>query len=149
MTHHEKNTATILHLSALSQYLIPFGNYIVPTIIWSAKKNTSEYVDQNGKNILNFQLSVFLYSIVLLLIAIPTLLYGLLKNTNLDLLINTNHHFEIVNSAHLSSFIITLAIVGFLFAALKIAEFILIIIGAVAASNGDSYKYPLTLNFIK
>ena len=149
MTHNEKNTATILHLSALSQYFIPFGNYILPTIIWSAKKESSPFVDQNGRNVLNFQLSIFLYSLILLLIAIPTLVYGLLKNTNLDLFLNSNHHFDTFNSAQLSGFVITLAVTGFLFAALKVSEFILIIIGAVSASNGQSYKYPLTLNFIK
>lgn len=149
MTQNEKNTATILHLSALSQYFIPFGNYILPTIIWSAKKDSSVYIDQNGRNILNFQLSVFLYSLILLLIAIPTLLYGLLKNSNLDLFINGNHHFDAINTAQLSGFLITLALTGFLFAALKVTEFILIIIGAVSASNGQTYNYPLTLNFIK
>ena len=149
MTHNEKNTATILHLSALSQYFIPFGNYILPTIIWSAKKESSPFVDQNGRNVLNFQLSIFLYSLILLLIAIPTLVYGLLKNTNLDLFLNSNHHFDTFNSEQLSGFVITLAVTGFLFATLKVSEFILIIIGAVSASNGQSYKYPLTLNFIK
>ena len=74
MKNNEKNTATILHLSALSQYLLPFGNYIVPTIIWSTKKDDSEFINQQGKNVLNFQLSIFLYSIILLLIGIPILI---------------------------------------------------------------------------
>lgn len=149
MTNNEKNTATILHLSALSQYLIPFANYILPTIIWSAKKEDSEFINQNGKNVLNFQLSIFLYSIVLLIIGIPVLIYTLVQNTNFYTFAKGNYNFETLHHAHLSGFLITLAIIAFLFAVLKIAEFILIIIGAVTASNGESYRYPLTLNFIK
>lgn len=149
MTNNEKNTATILHLSALSQYLIPFGNYILPTIIWSAKKDDSEFVNQNGKNVLNFQLSIFLYSMFFLLIGIPVLVYGLLQNPNFDAFVNGNHNFRTLQHEHLSGLLITIALLVFLFAILKITEFILIIIGAVKASNGESYNYPLTLKFIK
>ena len=66
-TANDKNIATVLQLSALSQYIIPFGNYILPIIIWSSKKNESEFVDFNGKQVLNFQLSIFLYSVILFL----------------------------------------------------------------------------------
>ena len=45
MTTSEKNVATITHLSTLTQYFIPFGNYIFPILIWSSKKNESEFVD--------------------------------------------------------------------------------------------------------
>ncbi len=149
MKNNEKNTATILHLSALSQYLLPFGNYIVPTIIWSTKKDDSEFINQQGKNVLNFQLSIFLYSIILLLIGIPILIYRLLHNTNLDAFINGNHNFETLNHENLTGLMLAFALAIFLFVVLKITEFVLIIIGAVTASNGQIYKYPLSINFIK
>ena len=149
MTNNEKNTATILHLSALSQYIIPFGNYILLTIIWSAKKDESEFINQNGKNVLNFQLSILLYSILLLIIAIPTLIYGLLKNENLDSYINGSHNFSALVHGDVMGLIITIATTIFLFIILKIAEFILILIGALTATNGTAYNYPLTIRFIK
>ena len=74
-TSNEKNTATLLQLSLLSQYLIPFGNFIFPLLIWSSKKNESKFVDTHGKQALNFQLSMLLYSLIALIIAIPTCLY--------------------------------------------------------------------------
>ena len=49
----EKNTATFTHLSSLTQYFIPFGNYIFPILIWSSQKGKSEFVDHNGKQVLN------------------------------------------------------------------------------------------------
>lgn len=66
----ERNTATFIHLSTLTQYFIPFGNYIFPIIIWSAKKSESEFVDISGKNVLNFQLSMLLYSLLAMIIFI-------------------------------------------------------------------------------
>ena len=56
-----KNTATLMQLSALTQYFFPFGNFIFPTIIWSIKKNESQFVNYNGKQILNglHQLSLY------------------------------------------------------------------------------------------
>ena len=53
-TTNNKNIATVLHLSALTQYIIPFGNYIFPIVIWSSKKDESEFVDFSGKQVLNF-----------------------------------------------------------------------------------------------
>ena len=84
----EKNTATFTHLSALTQYFIPFGNYIFPILIWSSKKDKSEFVDHNGKQVLNFQLSLLLYSLVLIMIAVPIFLITILKNIPFEALIN-------------------------------------------------------------
>ena len=93
-TTNEKNIATILHLSALTQYIFPFGNYIFPIVIWSSKKEDSAFINSNGKNVLNFQLSIFIYSVVLGLIAIPIFIYTLLKNISSDISFH-NHDFII------------------------------------------------------
>ena len=79
----EKNMATYIHLSTLSQYIIPFGNYIFPIIIWSSKKNESQFIDENGKNAINFQLSIFLYTMITIIIAVPLFIYGIIKNVSI------------------------------------------------------------------
>ena len=83
-TNNENNISSIIHLSALSQYLFPFGNYIVPIIIWSSKKNESSTIDYNGKQVLNFQLSILLYTFLLFLIAIPVFLYVVFSKWTMD-----------------------------------------------------------------
>ena len=60
-----KNTAILLQLSALTQYFIPLGNYIIPTVIWSTQKERSKFVDYNGRQLINFQLSLLLYYLIL------------------------------------------------------------------------------------
>ncbi len=60
----EKQWTFICHLSGLCGYIIPFGNLIVPLIIWSAKKDEMPLVDAHGKEALNFQISITLYLVV-------------------------------------------------------------------------------------
>src|SRR5690606_1647919 len=74
------NAATIIHLSTLSQYFIPLGNFILPIIIWTSLKKDSAFVESHGRNAINFQLSIFLYTIILFLIAIPVFLYSIFSN---------------------------------------------------------------------
>ena len=52
------------HLGTFSGVLIPFGNFLAPLLIWLLKKDEDPLVDDQGKESLNFQISVFLYAIV-------------------------------------------------------------------------------------
>ena len=52
------------HLSAFSGVIIPFGNFLLPLVIWLAKREDYPFVDDQGKEALNFQITIFLYSIM-------------------------------------------------------------------------------------
>jgi uncharacterized protein len=149
-TTNEKNLATFTHLSTLSQYCIPFGNYIFPILIWSTNKDKSEFVDYHGKQALNFQLSILLYSLVLAMIAIPIFIITVFSNIPLNAIMNDHdfvvNHFSVEN---ITGIVIVALIAIFIFVGLKVAEFFLIIYASVKASNGEKYKYPLTIPFIK
>ncbi len=149
-TTNNKNLATFTHLSALSQYCIPFGNYIFPLLIWSTNKEKSEFIDFSGKQVLNFQLSIFLYSLVLAMIAIPIVLITIFSNVPADTIINDGDF--VVNSLsveNITGIVIVAVIAILLFVGLKVAEFFLIIYASVKTSNGEKYEYPLTIPFIK
>ena len=60
----ERNWGMFCHLSAFAQVLIPFGGIVGPLICWSSKRHESSFVDKNGKESLNFQLSILLYTLV-------------------------------------------------------------------------------------
>ena len=150
----ERTIASVTHLSTLTQYFIPFGNFIFPIIIWSYKKNDSEFVDTNGKQTLNFQLSIFMYSTILVIIAIPLLIFGFMDSISTHPNFNGNFDFDNIRFENFSyekiTTIMIVALVAFvIFGFLKIVEFILIILAAVKASNGENYKYPLTIPFFK
>lgn len=144
-----RNTSTLLQLSALSQYFFPLGNYIFPVVIWSLKKDDSKFVDYNGKQAINFQLSLLLYCMVLLVIAVPIFMYAAFSNMELYL----NGDFEwVVNEFTIEKLTGTLLIgflASFFILALKVFEFIIIFYAAVKNSNGQIYDYPLSIKFIK
>lgn len=62
----EENTwAMLCHLSAFAGFIgVPLGNLIGPLIVWLVKKDQFPLVDQNGKESLNFQISLTIYAIV-------------------------------------------------------------------------------------
>ena len=143
-------TAAFINLSSLSQIFIPFGNFIFPIIIWISKKDRSEYVNQQGKETINFQLSLFLYSLVLALIAVPIFLVTMFKNATLEAVlsngdfISKNLNFENISGL---LFVAITSLLVFFF--LKIMEFFLIIYASVQTSKGVNFKYPLTIPFLK
>ncbi len=73
----ENTWAMLCHLSALIGYLIPLGNIVGPLVFWLVKKDQMPFVDDQGKEALNFQISVTIYAIVaglLVLVVIGVLL---------------------------------------------------------------------------
>lgn len=60
----ERMWGMLCHLSTFAGYLIPFGNIVGPLIIWMIKKDEYAFVDDQGKEALNFQISVTIYSFV-------------------------------------------------------------------------------------
>jgi uncharacterized protein len=74
----EKLWATLGHLSGLVGFVFPFGNIIGPLVFWILKKDQMPLVDVNGKEALNFQISMTIYALlaallVLVWIGIPLL----------------------------------------------------------------------------
>jgi len=72
----ERMWAMLCHLSAFSGSIIPFGNLLGPLIIWLVKKDEYAFVDDQGKEALNFQISILIYGLVLAvtIIGIPLVL---------------------------------------------------------------------------
>ncbi len=119
-----RNWAMGCHLSALALYIgIPFGNILGPLIIWLLKKDEIPLVDEQGKESLNFQISLLLYgavAVILIVIFSLTIIF------------------------------IPLAIIlGMLLLVFGLVNLILIIIASLKVSNGESFRYPLTMRLLK
>jgi uncharacterized protein len=56
--------AMLCHLTTFSGFIIPFGNIIGPLIVWSLKKDQYPLVEDQGKEAINFQISVLIYLII-------------------------------------------------------------------------------------
>lgn len=71
MRRKDNQLMVITHLSQLSSFVIGFGSLIVPLILWASNKNDVHEMDEQGKQILNFQLSMIIYGII----SIPLILF--------------------------------------------------------------------------
>lgn len=112
MKRQDNQLIVVTHLTQLISLVTGFGSLIVPLILWATQKEKVHQMDEHGKNIINFQLSLIVYC----LLCIPLiLLFGL-------------------------------GIVGLI--VLGIISIIFPIINAIRANNGETPKYPLSLNFI-
>jgi len=60
----DRQLIVLTHLSQLVTLVIGFGSLIVPLIIWMTNKNRVYEMDQHGKNIINFQISLVIYFII-------------------------------------------------------------------------------------
>lgn len=60
----ERQWAMFAHLSALAGLIIPFGSIIGPLVIWLIKKDTMAFVNDQGKEALNFNITVAIAAIV-------------------------------------------------------------------------------------
>ena len=108
----ERMWGMFCHLSALAGFIIPFGNIIGPLVIYSLKKDEYTFVADQGKESLNFQISVMVY----LLIGLVTIV----------LLVG----------------IAVLILIPFI-------SLILTVLASVRANDGEYYRYPLCIRFIK
>lgn len=75
----ERMWAMFTHISAFAFFVIPFGNILGPLVIWMIKKESYPFVDEQGKEALNFQISITIYTfvsiiLIILIIGIPILI---------------------------------------------------------------------------
>ncbi len=60
----ENSLAMLCHLGSFGGVILPFGNIIVPLIVWLMSKEEYPLVDDQGKESINFQISIFIYSLI-------------------------------------------------------------------------------------
>ncbi len=77
--HNERMWAMFCHLSAFAGFIIPFGSIIGPLVVWSIKKDQYPLVDDQGKEALNFNISMIIYYLasfilILVIVGIPLLI---------------------------------------------------------------------------
>ncbi|AMO19143.1 DUF4870 domain-containing protein [Flavobacterium columnare] len=149
ITKQEKNYASITHLSAFSKFIFPLGNYIIPIVLWGSKKKESFFINFHGKQIINFQLSILLYTIIMAILAIPSIIASLVSTFSWEEIEKGHILLENLDFYHLLGLGIFGIICLGVIILLKIIEFFYIIYGAIMANEGVYFRYPLTIPFFK
>lgn len=149
ISENQKNTSAFIHLSTFLKYFFPFANYIAPLLIWTFNKEKA-FVDEHGKQAINFQLSVLVYTILIVLICLP---FFIIFATDFISLIEAIDHrageFSVNNIRNLSGYILLFGLAILLLLGLFVFELYAVINASIHASRGQLYKYPLCIPFIK
>lgn len=108
----ENSYIALMHISQLAGIIVPGLGFIAPVILWAINKDVNAKVNESGKHIFNFMISMLIYYAVsgvlcCIVIGIPMLI------------------------------------------ALGIMQIVFVIIAAVKANNGEFWRYPLTIDFLK
>ncbi len=108
----ERKWGVAAHLAAFLGVLgIPFANILGPFAVWLLMKEDSDWVEEQARESMNFQISMTIYTIV--------------------------------------AGIMIIILIGFVLVPLLIlANFVLVIIASVKASDRESYRYPVNLRLV-
>lgn len=124
-----RNWALICHLCALAVFSgAPFGNILGPLIVYLIKKDEDPFIEQAGRESLNFQITMSIAGI---------LLFGVYIGLFID-----------AAFWHDRAPIAALCVLPLLFA-LFVFDFVNVIVAMVRTSQGIRYRYPLTLRFVR
>lgn len=105
-------------MAMLCHVLAIFTWFIGPLVIWLMKKDQSRFVDLHGREALNWSFSMFLYQIALVVLTVIGLFVPFLPCLCLPL-----------------------------YLALVVTDIVLKVMHAIAASNGQVRRYPMSIPF--
>jgi uncharacterized protein len=119
----EKQWALFAHLSAIlgaivTGHIFGIGCFLGPLIIWLVKRDTMPFVADQGKEALNFNITLAIVGAALFLLILLTFGVGLI-----------------------------LAIPAG--AVVALGWLVFVVMGAIKASEGVAYRYPITLRLVK
>ena len=128
----------LCHLSALAGFIVGLGNVLGPLIVWQIKKNELPEIIPHGKASVNFQLTLLIIDII------ASLGFFAFIGSNF---ISSPFPFGGRNTTFpfFGGFIAG----GIVFTIINILGLVFTIIAGVRANNGEAYRYPFAIRFVK
>jgi uncharacterized protein len=124
----ERTWALLAHLSGLSGvFTSGIGTVVGPLVVWLLGKDKHPFIDRHGKEALNFGITVLIAAFALALVAF----------------------FLMLPAMFFMPAVFPLLLLIPLYLGLVVAWFAFVIIGAIKASNGEEYTYPVAIRFVK
>ncbi len=81
--------AMFCHFAAFLGLVFPFGNLLGPLIVWQIKKDFDPFVDTQGKEALNFQITVAIAVVACFLLMLVVIGFPLLALVSIGALVLT------------------------------------------------------------
>jgi len=121
----------MLHLSQLFNFWVPPCGFVLPIVLWVIGKDKCPQIDQHGKIVLNWLISLFIYTTVGI-VAIAGFIFSsilIAKGTGMPVGLG-------------------LPLYVLFFILLLIPAIIFPIIGALKANEGTAWNYPLSIRSV-
>ena len=119
--------AIAAHLGGLGVGLVSGGalGFVGPLFVWLLERDEHPFVEHHSREALNFQLTALLAIVAAVALTVPAFVVGVLTLG------------------------IGLVVMGLIAAAAAVAWFVLPIVAAVKAGNGEGYRYPVSIRFVR
>jgi uncharacterized protein len=127
-----------LFLTRIPLY-IPFLNILAPLAVWYFKKKLNPWIDFQGRESLNFQLSVAVYNLIIILILVLVFLI-----TCVIAIAGFIRSYQIKNIFQTIIFVFAIATYSTM-----MLELIFVSIATIKSYRGKYYRYPLTIRFLR
>ena len=114
-------------------------NILPPLIIWRFKKSQYPWIDLQGKESLNFQMSLTFYTFIVITISLFIVL------TSVSLAVTTNGSINQIKNTLDNLLSILMLLILF---KLVLQSFV-VIFAAIKAYNGEHYRYPFTIRVLR
>lgn len=118
---------------------LPFLNVLPPLIIWHWKKTQDPWIDFQGKESLNFQLSLTAYTLIVIVASLFLVLLtcGVAVTTNV-----TGKYLQTVFNNLITALSVFILVI-------MVSQLSLVNFAAIKAYKGQYYRYPFTIRFLK
>lgn len=119
---------------------IPFLNILGPLVVWLSKRNQHPLIDAHGKESLNFQISLTIYSIITTVVFL--FLIAVTCGTGFGTSSSTSQSLQQIGLVLGIAFVVLCLVVAIL-------QLFLVTFAAIKAKQGEFYHYPLTIRFLR
>lgn len=137
-----KMAAAACHLGAWLFWVLPVAGHLLgPIALWLILRRDDPFIDDHGKEAVNFQISCTLYA-VLLLVVLAALTFPVGVSLISGVLWDPAWPARLLTA-------LGLGVLWLLLIAIVVAWHLLIIVAAWRAGNGQPWRYPLTIRWIR
>lgn len=139
--------AVFVHLSGFIKFAFPLLFIIAPILIWTRNKENS-FIDHHGRQAINFHMSMMIYSIILVVLCVVLIVFFFTDLITFIELIDKQT--DSINSYIIwTPWMIWLLVLTIFMTVKFFFEIVVMLIATIRASDGKTYRYPLTISFLK
>ncbi|GHB81216.1 DUF4870 domain-containing protein [Persicitalea jodogahamensis] len=123
---------------------IPFLSLIATYVIYSTQKDKGDFVAENGRESVNFQITLAIVFVALIIILI--VMFG---GSILSTIFGSQSDNDTATGAGIMGMIGSSLLMITAFAIIGIGALVFMVVGTFRANNGNVYRYPVSLRLVK